>query len=219
MRQGRLFLIAGLVAVGVYALGDLLSGLLYEGYSFRDQAISELTAIGSPVRPLMLAVIMAHGLLLITFGVGVWRSSARRSLRLAGPFLIAANVVGLILHPFVPMHSRGMATGFTDAMHGALTAAFSLFVLVAMVLAAIGHRGWFRLYSIATIVVLVGFGILSSLAIPNVERNLPTPWMGGFERINAYAYLGWVAVLAMILIRRSLDQVTTGHGASPRSDR
>jgi hypothetical membrane protein len=212
MGQGRLLLIAGLVAVGVYALGDFLSGVLYEGYSFRDQAISELTAIGSPVRPLMLAVIMAHGLLLISFGVGVWRSSARRSLRLTGPFLIAANVVGLVLHPFFPMHSRGMATGFTDIMHAALTAAFSLFVLVAMVLAAIGHRGWFRLYSTATIVVLVGFGTLSSLAIPNVERNLPTPWMGAFERINAYAYLGWVVVLAMVLVRRSVDHVDTAFG-------
>ncbi len=208
MRRNRYLLLAGVVAVGAYALGDLLSGLLYDDYSFRDQAISELTAIGSPVRPLMVAVIMVHGLLLVAFGVGVWRSGDRRSLRWVGPFLIAANMVGLVLHPLFPMHSRGMATSLTDTVHAALTAVFSLFVLVALLLAAVGHRGWLRLHSIGTVLVLVGFGILSSLAIPNVDKNLPTPWMGAFERINAYAYLGWLVVLAVILIRQSRPRAT-----------
>lgn len=198
MLRNRRLLLAGVVAVGAYALGDLFSGLFYDGYRFRDQAISELTAIGSPVRPLMVAVIMVHGLLLVAFGVGVWRLGDRKSPRLVGPFLIAANVVGLILHPVFPMHSRGMTTGFTDIMHGAMTAVFSLLVFGALLLAAMGYRGWFRLYSIGTLLVLVGFGMLSSLAIPNVDKNLPTPWMGAFERISAYAYLGWLVVLAMI---------------------
>jgi hypothetical protein len=43
----KALLVAGITAVGVYAVGDLLSGLLYEGYSFKDQVISELTALGS----------------------------------------------------------------------------------------------------------------------------------------------------------------------------
>ena len=212
IRRNRRLLVAGVVAVGAYAVGDLLSGLLYGGYSFRDQAISELTAIGSPVRPLMVAVIMVHGLLLVAFGVGVWRSGDRRSLRLVGPFLITANMVGLILHPVFPMHSRGMAIGFTDTMHAALTAVFSLFVFVALLLAAVGYPGWFRLYSIGTVLVLAGFGMLSSLAIPNIAKNLPTPWMGASERINAYAYFGWLVVLAVILIRRSRTQATPHSG-------
>lgn len=202
MLLSRLLLVAGLAGVGVYGLGDLFSGLSYPGYSFRDQAISELTAIGSPVRPWMVAVIVTHSLLLIAFGVGVWRSGDRRTTRLAGLFLTAANAVGLILHPLFPMHSRGMATDFTDIMHGTLTAAFSLFVFVAIALVAIGREGWFRFYSSATIVILVGFGMLSSLAIPDIVSNLPTPWMGAFERVNAYAYLGWVAVLTLVVIRR-----------------
>ena len=99
MHRNRYLLLAGIVAVGAYALGDLLSGLLYDGYSFRDQAISELTATGSPVRPLMVAVIMVHGLLLVNFG---WATGGGRpeESALVGPFLIAANMVGLILHPF-----------------------------------------------------------------------------------------------------------------------
>ena len=44
LRWGRVFAIAGVVAAGVYVAGDVVSGLLYPGYSFRDQWISELTA-------------------------------------------------------------------------------------------------------------------------------------------------------------------------------
>ena len=67
---------AGIAAVGVYVIGDLLSALLYNGYSYLDQAISELSAFGSPVRPLMVPVILIHGLLVLAFGVGVLRASS-----------------------------------------------------------------------------------------------------------------------------------------------
>jgi hypothetical protein len=46
----RALLIAGIVAMGVYVVADLLSGLLYEGYSFADQAISELVGLVNSVR-------------------------------------------------------------------------------------------------------------------------------------------------------------------------
>jgi hypothetical protein len=31
-----------------------------------------------------------------------------------------------------------------------------------------------------------------------------TPWAGGFERINAYAYFAWLIVLAVTVMRREL---------------
>lgn len=68
---------AGIAAVVVHALGDVVAGVVYEGYSFRDQAVSELSAFGSPVRPLMTTVILVHGALLVAFGVGC--TSSRRS--------------------------------------------------------------------------------------------------------------------------------------------
>ena len=80
----RVLLMAGIAAVVVYVIGDLLSALLYNGYSYLDQAISELSAFGSPVRPLMVTVILIHGLLVLAFGVGVLRASSRRSLSWVG---------------------------------------------------------------------------------------------------------------------------------------
>jgi len=45
----KALLVAAIASVVVYGLGDLASGLLYDGYSYRDQWVSELSAFGSPV--------------------------------------------------------------------------------------------------------------------------------------------------------------------------
>jgi Protein of unknown function (DUF998) len=197
-------LVAAIGSVAVYGLGDLASGLLYEGYSYGDQWISELSAFGSPVRPLMVTAILVHGLLLIAFGVGIRRFGDRKSLRWIGLLLIVAGVIGLPTHTVFAMSSRWMTAGFNDTMHASLSLAFGLVVFVAVALSAVAYRGWFRLYAIATIPILVGFGVASSVAIQGIEQNF-TPWAGSFERINAYSYFAWLVVLA-VTVRRSLDQ-------------
>jgi hypothetical membrane protein len=187
----------------VYVIGDLLSSFLYDGYSYLDQAISELSAFGSPVRPLMVTVILIHGVLVLAFGVGVLRASGRRSLSWVGGLLIAIGVVGFPTHTVWAMSSRGMAGGFNDTMHIVLSAVFSVLVIAAMALSAVAYPGWFRLYALATIAVVVGFGMASAFAIQGIEQN-DTPWAGGFERINAYAYFAWLVVLAVTVMRREV---------------
>lgn len=194
-------LAAGVAAVVIYGVGDLVSGLLYSGYSFRDQAISELSAFGSPVRPLMVTVILVHALLLAAFGLGVWRSTDRRSLHGVGICLIVVGLIGFPTHTVFAMSSRWLPSGFNDTMHILLSAVFSLFVFVALVLSAVAYRGWFRLYAVATLLVVAGFGAASSFAIQGIGQNV-TPWAGGFERINAYTYFAWIVILAVTTVRR-----------------
>jgi hypothetical membrane protein len=197
----KVLLMAGIAAVGLYVVGDLLAGLLYDGYSFTDQAISELSAFGSPVRPLMVTVILTHGVLVLAFGVGVLRAARRKSVSWVGGLLIAIGVVGFPTHTVWAMSSRHMETGFNDTMHIILSAVFSVLVIAAMALSAVAYPGWFRLYVLATIAVVVGFGMAASFAIQGIEQN-DTPWAGGFERINAYAYFAWLIVLAVTVMRR-----------------
>ena len=164
-------LVAGVAAVVVYAVGDVLSGLLYDGYSHRDQAISELSAFGSPVRPLMVTAILAHGVLLLAYGLGVLRAARRKSVWWMGALLVAIGFLGLPTHTVWAMSSRDMDTGFNDTMHITLSAVFSLFVVTAMVLSAAAYRGWFRLYSLATIVVVTGFGMASAVTMGASSRT------------------------------------------------
>lgn len=212
----KALLVAGILAAALYTVGDLLSGLLYQGYRFKDQAISELTALGSPVRPLMLAVIIVYGLLGMGLGVGIWRSAGRNwSLRFVTVGLIATGAIGLVLHPFFPMSSRGLEGDFTftNTMHQNLTMVWALIISVTVVLAAIAYRGWFRFYSLATLVLLIAGGIAASMAIQGIDQN-NTPWAGAFERINAYSLNVWLAVLAVTVIRHPLNQVML-DGSAP----
>ena len=199
--SNKALLAAAFPSVAVYGLGDLVSGLLYDGYSSRDQAISELSAFGSPVRPLMVTAILLHGLLLIAFGAGLWRSAGRRSLRWTGACLVVAGLIGLPTHTVFAMSSRWLPAGFNDVMHIALSAAFSLLVFAALVLSAVAYPGWFRWYAVVTLLVVAGFGAAASFAIQGIEQNI-TPWAGGFERINAYTYFAWIVVLAAKTIQR-----------------
>jgi hypothetical protein len=199
-------LICGFAAAALYVVGDIVSGFVYKSarpYSFKDQWVSELTAWGSPVRPGMVSVVTIHDLLLIAFGLGVWRAGAdaqNRSLHWAGVALIAAHAFGLLIHSFFPMTSRWLEPTSSDWMHGASTALWGIVISVAIVLAAVAIRGWFRWFSIASLVVILGFSALSGVAIQGIEEN-DTPWAGALERVSAYGFMVWLVVLAWVTLR------------------
>ena len=66
--------------------------------------------------------------------------------------------------------------------------------------ASIGGRT-FRLYSFASMLIMVAFGVLTSFAVRGVATGEPTPWLGILERINIGAFLLWVVVFAISLLR------------------
>ena len=74
-----------------------------------------------------------------------------------------------------------------------------MFLAIAVGATAFGKA--FRLYSVCSILVLLAFGALTFLDAPRLQANLPTPWMGLWERINISVFLLWVVVLAATLVR------------------
>jgi hypothetical protein len=47
---------------------------------------------------------------------------------------------------------------------------------------------------------------------PRIAANLPTPWVGVWERINIGAFLLWVVVLAVALLRGQVERPQDGLG-------
>jgi hypothetical protein len=190
-----------------YVITDVLGSLRYPGYSYADQWFSELTAQGSPVRPLMISLNgIPYTLLLGAFAVGVWTSAGqKRAARITGAMLLGYAVSGFAGGVIFPMRTReAVAAGeetVRNVMHIPATMVMSLFFLLAVGFGSklLGKR--FRYYSYGTIVTLVVFGALTSLQAGQIAANQPTPWSGIYERINIYATMLWVAVLATSLLR------------------
>ncbi|MGZ5133678.1 MAG: DUF998 domain-containing protein [Flavitalea sp.] len=201
----RKFLLAcGMLSSLLYIAMNVFMPMLYVGYNSASQTVSELSAIGAPTRPLWVALAVVYALLMIAFGLGVRRSAGRnRSLRIVGTVMIVNGVIGLF---WPPMHQREvLAAGggtMTDTLHIVFTMiTIPLFLLaIGFGAAAFGKR--FRTYSIVTIVLLIVFGVLTGLDSPRMEADLPTPWMGIWERISIGAYMLWVVVLSIILLRK-----------------
>lgn len=211
----KILLTCGIVSSLLYVAMNIIGAMRWEGYSSSAQTISELSAVGAPTRPLWMVLGTIYTVLMTAFGWGVWRS-ARQShpLRVVGGLIVVYGVSGLAW-PFAPMHQRTVlaASGgtLTDTMHIIFGMATVLLMVTAMGFGAAAFGARFRLYSIATMAILLVFGVLTGLDAPRVGKNLPTPWVGVWERTSLGAFLLWIVVLAGALLRIRETQDTTAN--------
>lgn len=208
LTRRKVLLGCGVVAPVLYIAWDIIGSLRYPGYSWLDQEFSELTAQGAPTRPLMIALVeVPYNLLVLALAVGLWTAAGpkKRAARVAAGALVGYTAFGFVAGTITPMATREVLAAGEDtprnAFHGPLTLVSDLFLVVGMAFAGqlLGKR--FRYYSYATIVTLIVAGVVTSFQIPQMVANQPTPWMGLEERVNIYATMLWVAVLAIGLLR------------------
>ena len=203
----QMLLACGIVYAVLYpVVNDAIAASLYVGYSRMSQAVSELSAIGAPPRPFLTAVGPLFSLLQIGFGVGMWQSAhGKRPVRLAGALMVGHGAISL-LWVLAPMSQREViaAGGATsaDTVHLILAAGTGLFVAAYVAILAIGFGWRFRVYSVLTLATALGFGRLSA-QVDRLEAGDPTPYMGLLERIGIGAWLLWMAVASVVLLRRN----------------
>src|SRR5215218_6036369 len=203
----KILLGCGIASSVLYIASDMLVSWWDPNYSYRDQSFSELLAPGSPTRPIMLVLNgVTYGVLATAFGVGVWASAGRaRAGRITGALLVGYAVIGAVTGVFLSAPTRetleaGKET-WRNIMHLPATAVSVLCILLAMGFGSTLFGRRFRYYSYATILAILVFGVLASLQADRVAANQPTPWLGIEERVNIYATMLWVAVLAIGLLR------------------
>lgn|SRR5574341_276590 len=209
-------LICGIVASVLYFAMNVFIPLQWQGYSFASQVISELSAIDAPTRSLWVPLGIAYGVLMLAFGWGVWVSGrGNRPLRIAGALIFIYSIIGLA---WPPMHQREVVAAgggtLTDTLHIVWSIAWVVFMLAAIAFGAFALGKRFRRYCIATLAILVAFGVLTGLDAPKLSTNLPTPLIGVWERIQIGVVIVWDMVLAIALLRM---QHTTPRPAGKRS--
>ncbi len=110
------------------------------------------------------------------------------------------------------MQLRGAAFALTDALHIVWSVVALLCMLIAMGAGAAALGGGFRRYSLATVAVFLVFGTLIFLDAPRLAANLPTPWIGVWERVLMGAVQLWNVALVVALWR---GDGTNVEGATP----
>lgn len=204
--MGRRFLLyCGIAASSLYMAMNIFIPFLYEGYNWSSQTVSELSAVDAPTRPIWFPLGIVYTLLVAAFGLGVLKCAGqKRSLRSVGVFMLLDGLLGLT---WSPMHQREvLAAGggtFTDTWHLVMSGVTVLLMFLSIGYGARSFGKSFRIYSLATIVVFVVFGVLTFLEAPGVDKNLPTPFIGLWERINIAAFMAWMFVFAIILLQKN----------------
>jgi hypothetical membrane protein len=196
----KTLLVSGILSSLLYVAIDALAALRYGVYhSYISQAISELGAVGAPTKQLVDPLFIAYSVLVMAFGVGVWTSAnGKRALGIIGGLLIGIGVVGLLTPP---MNLRGAGDVSGDLPHIVLTGVIVLFILSAIALGASLYGRRWRRYSFATLVTILVSGAWTGFEATRLAAQQPTPWLGVAERINIGAYLLWVLLLAVTLLR------------------
>ena len=201
----RSALACGILASLLYVGMNVFIPLQWPGYNFASQVISELSAIDAPTRSLWVPLGIAYSVLMLAFGWGVWVAArGNRPLRVAGALILVYSFIGLA---WPPMHRREVVAAgggtLTDTLHIVWSAAWVVCMLLALAFSAAAFGKRFRLYSLATLAILVAFGVLTGLDAPKLSTNLPTPLIGVWERIQIGVVILWDLVLAIALLRRT----------------
>jgi hypothetical protein len=140
-------------------------------------------------------------------------AQGKRSLRVAAIALIALAVGGLPGPWLFPMNLRGVGG---DEPHIILTGVLVLFIVAAIAAGAFAFGRRFRAFSFASLATTLVFGMLTGLQGKALATGEPTPWIGLTERICIGAFLLWVVVLAVALLRAERTDTTGPSHARAR---
>jgi len=194
----RIFLSCGILAALLSLGTDLLAGKLLQGYSFFTHSMSDLSAAGSPTRPLVVALTLLASAFMIAFGVGVWQAAGSAILpRIVAGLILGNALAGLAATLFFPNHfgvrpefgTPGVLLMFTGVL---------CFVL-AMVFGAAAFQGWLRILSAAIPAAYILLAILR-FATAASSAGESVILIGAQERTMAYSFLAWILALAIYLL-------------------
>lgn len=178
---------------------DMLATMQWEGYDWTARMVSDLLAVSAPTRSFIVMPHIVYNLLIFALGIGVLLHRGNRAIAGTGIILMvyaAVSMLGLLAFP-LDYNAEGAAA----TMHMVVTFVLIILMFLFIGFAAAGSGRCFRIYSIVTVVLILGGSTFAGAQIPRIEAGLPTPGLGVFERLSIYAMLLWVAVFALSLWR------------------
>ena len=191
-----LLLSCGVIAAALYIVADIATAAQYPGYSYINQVISELSAVGAPTSDLWGRFMVPWGVLMLAFAIGMVRAAKEHPLLRTATNWILVLVISGPVWGFLPMHMRGAPFDWRDAGHIAMGAITVLLMLAIVWTASNAFGKKWGLYSLVMLAVLFVAAVPTFAYVPRMIAGQPTPLIGIFERIDVYGFFIWTGLLA-----------------------
>lgn len=193
----------GIISLISYTAAVLFAPMAYPGYNWMVQAVSDLSAEGSPSRQLWNQLAAPYNVcgLLCVMMICVYLSERKAGNRVlwVGIYLFAAmNWVSALGYTMFPLSEAGSPEGFQNTMHLAVTTAVVVLSLISLVVIIIGG---FRQKACPSLAVwaVIALGLMLSGAIG--VNVVPPSYFGIPERFSVFAAAGFQAVLGIYLFQ------------------
>lgn len=178
--------VAGIVGPAAFIAAWVVAGTLTAGYSWTDDAISRLAAVGAPDRLLMTAGFVGFGVAVPLYAIALRR-------HLAGPAWVAAVTTGAATLgvALFPLGTSPTVDGAHNAMAASgYLALAAIPLLAARPLVEAHHR-----------TAAIGSWVVAGLAGACLAASLVGPSHGLFQRAGLTLVDVWLMVSALVIIR------------------
>lgn len=218
----RILIACGAIGPLLFIIVLLIEGATRPGYSAWHNFGSDLSLSGQGWE--QIANFLVCGLLSLCFAVGLRQVLHSGRGAVWGPLLLGIFGLALITAGlFVTDPSLGYPPGThgsgSQTLHGSIHGVSGQIVFTSLAIACFvmarrfaGNPAWkgWALYSIVTGILVEGF-FIASLAVAVLDENgtLPNSPTGLFQRIAIVVGWGWIALLAIRLLRQMQQSVPT----------
>lgn len=221
----RLLIACGAIGPILFILVFLFEDATRSGYSAWHNFVSTLSL--SNQGWMQIANFLICGVFMLCFALGLRQVLRSGKGAVWGPLLLGIFGLSLIIAGlFVTDPSLSYppgASSSTQTLHGTVHGAnapiafgsltIAIFVLARRFAKDPAWRGW-ALYSLITGILLVGF-FIACLVVAQLDQNgvLPNSPTGLFERIAIILGWGWLALVALRLLRQMRSSVSSERSA------
>lgn len=191
-------LYAGILGFMAYVLHDILGSILYDGYNPLSQAVSDLTALDSPVRFITIPLSMLYGLcsvIVMLTVVYILHKHPSKTLKQAIFSFLGMHLISFVGYGLFPLSESGQPTTFTDIMHIYVVTIpvvlLSIYALVCFILFGHKNKTHTELKYVSAFFLWMMFlgAMLSNLVHPSI--------FGLFERFSTYSAVLFTAYLGI----------------------
>jgi hypothetical protein len=196
--------VGGALAPLAYLLAVAIGGWLTPGYSHVAGAVSALLMTGAAAATVLIPLFALYNALLMAFAFAVRDVLHEHGVRLSLVAPIALAVTALLgaLMLIYPMDPSGVPASEAGRMHDWFSGVAAVARLIAVFAAARSlreHLAWrgLAIYSYASLAVMIAAGFWAANATTE-----GSPWMGLAERVAMAAFLQWLFVFAVAVLRR-----------------